>query len=414
MKSKKDIIIISCVAPPETVVAGRVNWDIAESEAENGNNVTFISPKPSRPLGKFNKFKIKHAEISANGIKQVYVKSFIYPSNGLLGRLRESYSFGYNAVNYINKNKLKSDFIYCMPWPFIGQLIFLILLKDKKTKVIMNIQDLYPESFLMKIKPNFLKVFFLFFKSIDRYIANRSDHLTVVSKSLKDFYINERNVKPEKISIIENWQDENEFIDLKLRSKKELQEKYNLNFLKNQFVFMYLGNIGPVAGVEDVINDFKEISNNDISLIIAGSGTSKIDCVELVQTQKIKNIYFVNVEPGLKSVVELQSIADVLILPIKPGSSASSIPSKLIAYMFSSKPIISSADKNSFTASAIINSNSGWLLYDFGSWGNIMKKVSKIPLDQILEKGKNGFKFSINNFSKSEGLKKINNLFNRL
>jgi glycosyltransferase involved in cell wall biosynthesis len=301
-----------------------------------------------------------------------------------------------------------------MPWPFIGQLIFLILLKDKKTKVIMNIQDLYPESFLMKIKPNFLKVFFLFFKSIDRYIANRSDHLTVVSKSLKDFYINERNVKPEKISIIENWQDENEFIDLKLRSKKELQEKYNLNFLKNQFVFMYLGNIGPVAGVEDVINDFKEISNNDISLIIAGSGTSKIDCVELVQTQKIKNIYFVNVEPGLKSVVELQSIADVLILPIKPGSSASSIPSKLIAYMFSSKPIISSADKNSFTASAIINSNSGWLLYDFGSWGNIMKKVSKIPLDQILEKGKNGFKFSINNFSKSEGLKKINNLFNRL
>tara|TARA_B110000259_G_C13972905_1_gene385481 strand:- start:92 stop:1336 length:1245 start_codon:yes stop_codon:yes gene_type:complete len=414
MKSKKNIIIISCVAPPETGVSGRVNWDIAEHEATKGNNVTFISPRPSRPLGKFNDLQIKYEQISVDGIKKVYVKSFIYPSNGLFGRLRESFSFGYNAVNYINKNKLKSDFIYCMPWPFIGQLIFLILLKDKKTKVIMNIQDLYPESFLMKIKPNFLKLFFNFFKLIDRYIAYKSYHLSVVSQSLKDFYINERNVKSEKISVIENWQNENEFIDLKLGSKEELKEKYNLNFLENQFVFMYLGNIGPVAGVEDVINDFKEISNNDISLIIAGSGTSKNDCVELVHKQKIKNIHFVNVAQGLKSVVELQSIADVLILPIKPGSSASSIPSKLIAYMFSSKPIISSADKNSFTADVIINSNSGWLLYDFGNWINVMEMVSKLPSNEILEMGKNGFKFSINNFSKSEGLKKINNLFNRL
>jgi hypothetical protein len=79
--------------------------------------------------------------------------------------------------------------------------------------------------------------------------------------------------------------------------------------------------------------------------------------------------------------------------------------------MFSSKPIISSADKNSFTADAIINSNSGWLLHDFGSWNNVMEKVYKLPSYEILEKGKNGFNFSIKNFSKSEGLKKINNLF---
>ena len=45
----KKILIISCVFPPEPVVSAQMSLDIAEALSKN-NDVTVISPRPTRPM----------------------------------------------------------------------------------------------------------------------------------------------------------------------------------------------------------------------------------------------------------------------------------------------------------------------------------------------------------------------------
>jgi glycosyltransferase involved in cell wall biosynthesis len=408
------IIIISCVAPPETNVAGRVNWDIAIDQAKKGNEVVIITPKPSRPIGKFENIEA-FDKITDNGIRHICIDSFIYPKNGLLGRMLESFSFGFKSAHFINKNNINADIIYCMPWPFLGQYIFLKKLKNKSAKIIMNVQDLYPESFIHKFNSRFIVKMLNPLKAIDKFIANSSDHLSVVSNSIKEVYIKLRKIDENKVSVIENWQDESPFLTNVSLSKLQILKKHDLDTLENKFINLYLGNIGPVAGVEDILNDMIGVDcNSNIAIIIAGSGTCKVKCELIVKQNNIKNVFFVNLGTSIDSVVELQSIADVLLLPIKEGSAQSSIPSKLIAYMFSERPILSSADIGSFTADAIVNSNSGWIIYNKENWHSKMIELSLIDKSILSMLGKNAREYSLQNFSKSKGLEKINALFKKL
>jgi glycosyltransferase involved in cell wall biosynthesis len=402
------IVIVSCVAPPEPVVAGRVNWDIAEMLSDCGHDVTIITPHPSRPLGKHSSEK-KCLEIInvKDNFKHVRLNSFVYPKYTILLRAFESWDFGYKAIKYINANLNNSDLIYATPWPFLGQYAFVKF--NKIIPIIMNVQDLYPESLLAKIKSSWLSKLLSPLYRVDKYIAHHSSHITVVSDNLKDVYLNGRGVKEDKITVIENWQDEKEFLS-PMDERPALIYKYDLGDIAGRFVFMYLGNIGPVAGLEKVIEEFGLLDSSKYVLIIAGSGSFKEKYISLVDKLNLTNVLFTSVPPGLQSVVELQSIADVLLLPISPMAAGSSVPSKLIAYLFSEKPVICSAEMGSDTGRVIIESKCGWLVDNVSTWSIVMEKAAGYSKEELLEIGGMGFEYGIGRFSKREGLKKVKRL----
>lgn len=414
VKGQSKIVVISCVAPPETVVAGRVNYDICEYLSNKGSNVTLITPFPSRPLGKFDRSDFPKEELIQvdENFVHVRINSIQSPQFNFLWRLLESFSFGYKSAKYINKNISNVDLIYSTPWPFIGQLMFVLLRRNKNTPLVMNVQDLYPESFFTKYNSRLLSVFLKPFVLIDKYIALKSTHLSVVSESIKSVYIESRGVDANKITVIENWQNEEEFFKLNL-NKSQIISKYKLELMSDKFVFMYLGNIGPVACLENVIADYAKIEDLNSCMIVAGSGSSKNSCIGLVNSLGISNVHFLDIPTGLNSVVELQSIADVLLLPIHPDASSSSIPSKLIAYMFSSKPVLTSAKRDSTTALAITDNNCGLLVDDDNTWFDVMSRMMVMDPKELFEMGQNSFKYGMTRYSKKNGLLKIEKLFNQ-
>lgn len=410
------IIIISAAAPPEPIVAGRVHWDMAEFLAKEGNEAWLISPYPSRPLGvSYTKLQGNKVTRVNNNFFHVNVNSFTYPRYNIFYRIYESFDFGVKSIRYLNKKIKEYDMVYVSSWPFIGQLMIIILKKNKRTPLIMNVQDLYPESFFTKVNSRIINTLFEPLYLIDRYIANKSTHITVVSESLKLVYLNVRKIRESKISVLYNWQDESEFVK-PVPQKEQILEKYNLNNLKGKFIYMYLGNIGPVAGVETIINAFALLNNMNSAMVVAGSGTHKDKCRLLVEKFEIHNIVFIEVPLGLAPVVELQSISDIMLLPINTDAANSSIPSKLIAYMFSGKPVITSANPLSETAKAIKESDCGWITKtnEISGWTELMKLANETNKKILNAMGTSGFEYAIKNYSKIEGLKKVNQLFNKL
>jgi glycosyltransferase involved in cell wall biosynthesis len=410
-----DIAIISCVFPPETSVAGRINLDIAKEQKRIGNQVTVISPKPSRPLGKFDKIEAFDI-INEQGFRHICIDSFVHPETGLFGRVLESLSFGYKSAKCLNKIKHQTNdlIIYCMPWPFLGQLAFLAVYQRKKSKIVFNIQDLYPESFINRFSGSILVKALNFLKPIDSFIAKQADHITVVSESMAAEYLYHRKIDPRKITVIENWQDESPFLQEK-NDKKTILKQHSIEHIADKFVFMYLGNIGPVAGVDEILRDCAKYKTQSIfEIVIAGSGSLKTECRKIVQEHKLNYVTFVEIETGIESVVALQSVADVMLLPMKAGSGMSSMPSKMIAYMYSAKPILTSADHGSFTQRAISDGKCGWIKNDNENWFDVLNRIASFKENELIKLGLNARSFALQRYSKRLGLQKINNLLKKM
>jgi glycosyltransferase involved in cell wall biosynthesis len=410
------IVIISGTAPPEPLTASRINWDIANHMATGENEVWLISPKPSRPLGtKYPTFPDIHLKTIRTNFIQVYIDSFTCPKYNLFLRAYESLDFGIKSIRYVNRRIGNHDLIFASSWPFFSQLAIVLLRKNKSMPLIMNIQDLYPESFFAKLHSKPLKKIFHPLYFIDRFIAEKSFHITVISETLKEVYVKKRRISESKITIIQNWQDFEPFIHNHFQ-KEEILKKYDIKGATNKFIYMYLGNIGPVAGVETLINSFAEQKNIKSFLIIAGSGSEKNKCLIVGRKLKLANLVFLDVPSGLNTVAELQSIADVLLLPIKPEASLSSVPSKLITYMLSRKPIISSASLISETAKVIIGSGCGWITKNCNpsEWIELMDLAYKTDKVKLSAMGESGFKYAVAHYSKTTGLNKMSQLINNL
>ena len=390
----KKILIISAVFPPEPVVSAKLSEDIANFLATN-NKVTVIAPKPTRPFG-FDLPKLKK-------IKQLYnlirINSYTFPKSNLFGRLRESYSFGIACSKYIKENKDNIDLIYMNSWPIFAQYFTVRQASKLNLPIVTHVQDIYPES--LSAKTPILGLFFnLIFIPFDKIILKKSKKIIAISEKMKDYLANSRQISLDKIKVVNNWQNEEAFINYE-------KSKNNKTVDQRLFTFMYLGNIGPVAGVDFLIESFSKANLLKCRLLIAGSGSKKNDLENLVNYRKIERVNFVDVPEGM--VPEIQESADVMLLPIKKGAASSSIPSKLPAYMFSKKPIIASVDNDSDSAKVIIEAEAGWIVEPENTDMMIdtLKQVYLTNRSVLELKGENGFNFALKNLSKKNNLKQL-------
>lgn len=390
-------LIISCVFPPEPVVSAKLSFDIADYLTKKGENVTVISPKPTRPYN--FKFEDNEIDISFN---HIILESFTCPQSKVLCRLRESHSFGKECVKYIRGNKNSIGKIYLNSWPLFSQYLIVKEAKKYAIPLIVHVMDIYPESFTNKMGLGRIIVQKVFLP-MDKYILSKTEKVICISENMKQHLSKTRGLSLSKFHIVTNWQDEEAFINYRNDNLKDIGNS-------DPFTFMYLGNNGPVAGVEFLIQSFVSAGIRNSQLIIAGGGSRTDSCKELVNSLCATNVKFIPVPDG--KVPEVQDKADVLLLPVKKGGALSSIPSKLPAYMFSSKPIIGSLDKESDTAKAIVDADCGIVTEPENERELItaMKEMADWNRSLLDKKGENGFKYAIENFSKSRNLEKIVNI----
>jgi glycosyltransferase involved in cell wall biosynthesis len=400
VKNMSSLLIISAVFPPEPVVSSLLSGDIAEAMA-NSNDVVVLCPTPTRPDG----FVFDYS-ISIKEYEVVRLNSYTSPKSTIYGRFYESFSFGRSCVHYLRKNKGKFKCIYINSWPLLSQYMIIKEAKRQSIPSVLHVQDIYPESLINKISYGkvILKNILL---PIDQYTLSNSKYIIAISEKMKHWLVKTRNLSPEKIHVIANWQDETSFISYQsLYQKKDASEK--------PLIFMYLGNIGPVAGVEYVIRAYNKANLKHSNLIIAGEGSCKKACMDLVTELKSNSISFLNVPNGM--VPEVQHQADILLLPVKKNAAMSSIPSKLPAYMFSSKPIIGSLDLDSDTAEAIRNAGCGLVVLpeDEVELISALKIAAGWSKSERESKGLAGFEYAIKHFSKKNNLSEVLSLINRL
>jgi glycosyltransferase involved in cell wall biosynthesis len=391
--SKKVCLIISAVFTPEPIVSAKLSKELAVDLAER-HYVTVVRPSPSRPYG----FVIGSEVLEVHPFQVITLASYTYPKSQLFGRLRESYSFGKSTAAYISDNHDEIQVVYVNTWPLLAQFLTVWSAKKYNLPVILHVQDVYPESLVSKLGLIGHLVSYLL-RPVDTWLLRNSTKVVAISDKMRDYLISTRKLHPSSVEVLSNWQDESEF--LKFNVGKGRREALR------SFTFMYLGNIGPVAGCDLLVDAFVSLNEYNCKLVIAGSGSMKNDLMEKARKLKAENIEFLSVPDG--NVPQTQALADVLLLPIKKGAASSSIPSKLPAYMFSAKPIIASVDYDSDTAEAIRNANCGWIVEpdNAGALKDIMQKALNLSAEERRSMGLKGRDYALKYFSKKSNLPKL-------
>jgi glycosyltransferase involved in cell wall biosynthesis len=392
------------------VVSARLGWDLAINLNEGKALVTVICPQPSRPLNAdYSNYKNSFEPIvtQEDGLTIVRQPSFSSPQSGLFSRLRESWSFGRHVCQCLEKSAQKPDVMYVNAWPLLAQAQIVRFAKKNQIPVILQVMDIYPESLVGKLPVWLRDIISWPLLQLDAWIAQQAHSVVVISDNMRRTYTKSRRIPADRVATIPTWQDESLFENIPPRA--DACRRYAIP--ENLFTFLYLGNIGPVAGVDFLIRAFHKAAVDEAQLVIVGDGSAKADCIKLAGRLNVPHVHFIS-DPDAANVPLLQSMAHVCLLPMKSGTGMSSIPSKLPAYLFSSKPVLATVDPDSDTASLIQKAECGWIgpPEDLDWLPCRMREISVMPEDELTVRGCSGQKFGLKNFSKSYGVKQLSQL----
>lgn len=341
---KKRILIISAVFPPEQVTSAFLNYDLAEALAKDCE-VTVLRPYPTRHVGA----KFDSEDIEDKSFKTILINSYTHPQSELMGRFKESNDFGSKSVAYIKEHHNEIDFVYNDGWQLFGLYRVAKVCKKYGIPYMVPIQDIYPEC--MFTNKNYPGIVNFIIKSIllpiDRYYQKHAACVRTISNEMRDYLAETRKVPKEKYIVVNNWQNDADFIN-----------EYPKRQDDGKIIYAYVGSINEHANVKLMIRAFAEAAMPKCEFRIYGNGNSKEECIKLVEELGLRNVIFDQVSRD--KVAFVQSQADVLVLALPKGNGNLCLPSKLTSYMLSGKPVLASVDKESATKKILISSGAGY------------------------------------------------------
>jgi len=402
-----NILIVNCVYPPEPVVSAQIGRDLYDYLSGHGHQVSVLCPSPSRPYGaQYSKPLACEHHDDAAGVssKVVRLESFTAPKSQLLPRMLESFSFGRHVFRWLRRNADQIDAVYANTWPLFSQAMVARYCAQRGIPLVVHIQDIYPEALLCKLPRPIQGLIARPLRALDRWIAQSAASVVVISEGMRNVYTQDRQVNSERVITIPNWSDSQPYANMPSRDK--VCSQYNIP--ESLFTFIFLGNIGKVAGVDYLIRAFHMASMPKAQLVIAGDGAAKADCIDLAQRLGVENVRFIS-DPDAAHTPLLLSLAHVCMLPMRRGAGASSIPSKLLAYMLSKRPVLATVDVDSDTARCIGAAECGWIGNpENEEWlSNQMRKVALMADAELAASGKRGSAYAMTHFSKSQGVRKL-------
>lgn len=402
-----NVLIVSAVFPPEPVVTAQTSFQIADELFHHGHQVTVLAPFPNRPDGRlFKGYRRSLYRRESMGFPVIRCFSFLSRKSTMGSRLLENLGF---AITCSVRVLLlpRPDVLYMNSWVIFCAGMVSAAAALRGIPVAMSIQDVYPESLSQQRRVGVHSLLFRVLRALDRRIAHSAKALIVISDQFRETYHVDRGVPAERIHVLQNW-GESSSINLDARGAYGLRQKYGIP--DQTMLAVYAGNIGAAAGVETAIRAFEYLWNDEnICLLIAGVGSSLAACQQMVEEKGLQDrIFFYTPWPKKDTGIVLGA-ADVLLLPTQGEQSLVSVPSKLISYMLSGRPVLAMVLGNSDTAKLIITAQAGWVIApdDPVAAAAALKVIAASPSEDVRAAGARGLDYALCHLTREANLPRM-------
>lgn len=342
---KKRIWLINQYAMPPKYEVRIQTLKRAQYLIEKGHDVTIISGSFLHNTDiNLIKDKSKFIRVTYDNIKFIHIRTSSYKGNGL-SRFLNLFQFTCRFI-LLSKKFVKPDVIAQIATVPFGNLIYFVA-KRFKAKYIVDVVDLWPESFVAFGLAGKNNPFIKFSYWAEKWLYKRADEVIFSMEGGKDYIIEKKwdklNGGPidlSKIHYINNGVDLHDFNLNKNTFKIENQHFEDSSIFK----VVYLGSIRLVNNIKLLIDAANHLKYNDkIKILIYGDGGDREYLENYCKDNDIFNVHFMEKWVELKYVPYILSNASLNVLNYQQGSifKYGGSQSKSFQYMASGKPIIS-------------------------------------------------------------------------
>jgi colanic acid biosynthesis glycosyl transferase WcaI len=377
---------------------------------DKGNEVEVLTGFPNYPGGKiYSNYRLRFFQRETmEGIRVHRVA--LYPSHdkSAIRRIANYISFSISALMIGPWLIRKPDIIYVYNLVTLGPPAFLLRFLFG-SKVVMDVQDLWPESVL---KSKMLENGFLlnFLSAFSLWVYNNVNKLVVLSPGFKR-ELASRGVQPEKIEVIYNWCDESS-----IRKNESLSDLVKHSEFSGKFVVLFAGTMGIAQGL-DTLLDCARICSEDlpnVQFVLVGGGVDRPRLENRANAMALSNVTFLPPQP-VQAMGKILSSADALIVHLKDDPLFSiTIPSKTQAYLYIGKPIIMAVRGD---AADLIKASGAGIVCDPETPGELAKSIERLysmSLEERNDMGKSGMDYYKKYLSFSSGVDKFERLMSAI
>jgi colanic acid biosynthesis glycosyl transferase WcaI len=188
---------------------------------------------------------------------------------------------------------------------------------------------------------------------IEKRLLRNADHIVAITD---DFMprLESWRIQRAKVSIIENWAPKNE-INV-VASDNPWRRAHGLS---DKRVALYTGTIGLKHNPElllAVAEAFRK--ETDVQVVVVSEGKYATYLKSEAALRKLGNLTVLPFQP-FESYSDVLGSADVLIAMIEPDAGSYSVPSKMLSYLCSGRPIVIAASEHNLAARTLERSGAG-------------------------------------------------------
>jgi glycosyltransferase involved in cell wall biosynthesis len=248
-------------------------------------------------------------------------------------------------------------------------------------------------------------------RAVERAAYKRADHIVVICDAFGR-RINALGIPTTKISEIPDWVDVEAIRPL----APDAQIRMRLGAVPGEFLVVHAGNMGAKQDLLNVVAAASILMPQRlIKVALIGEGTERPDVVRAINDGNIKNVKVLPLQPA-QEFPKILAAADVLLVNQARDVVDSVLPSKLLTYMASGRPVVAAAHTDSTTADLVRRSSCG-LVTEPGrpeTLADAIRSIATEPVSKLEEMGSRGRKYVEAHFERRSVLRQWDDLLSTL
>jgi len=327
------ILLITQHFPPERGAVRRL-YEFAKFFQNGGHEVTVLTAMPNYPDGvvpeKYRgKFLVKEKLNDLN----IY-RSYVMPASNAEPKKRMIGFITFLFSSLINSFRIKGkfDLILASSPPVTSPLIGYILSRLRRTKLVLEIRDLQPESGEQFGNLN-KSLFTESIRKVMRFLYHKADHIVCVTEGIAE-WMKAYGIPENRLTTIKSGVGY-DFIN---SHSNGIRKKYGW---EDKFLILFSGTLGWVRPLETIVESARLLADDrQYHFVFVGDGQKRESLEALTKQYNLKNISFVGLQP-LEQIPYYLKAGDVLVECLKEVPVAKvALPTKIFEYMAAGRPII--------------------------------------------------------------------------
>jgi glycosyltransferase involved in cell wall biosynthesis len=377
------------------------HYYLAKELIKQGFKVTLVSSSYSHLFFNPPKVKDKFNKEIIDNIEYIWIRTPKYKSSKSIGRIWNMLYF----AHAVRKIKLEPSHVIVSSPSLFPVKIGRKFANKFKTKFLFEVRDIWPLTLMELLNISKANPLIAYMKIQERFAYREADYIISLLPVAKEYFLQE-GMNKDKFIYLPNG------IEIKKNEDKPLSQKVVAQILKDKFIIAYGGTVGIANNLDYLVDVANLLKGDDvIHFIILGQGGEKKRLQEKVKELHLTNFTFIDPIPKdeVRSFLSYIDVAFISLLPEKLFRFGVS-PNKVFDYMYASKPIIWAIKAgNNLVKEA--NCGISISLNKPQELKEEILKLERLPKEELIKLGKNGYNFVSQNHSYSKLAKRLIKVF---